>query len=182
MFMSDKEGALQGHDLSFFRFAVSQLEEIRGEMTMIRGTGAASELLSLTGAPPDTPPHSKAGAVAPMPKGGAGGDVAALLATMLGPVLQELREVKKQQADLAEMLDALHEGTQGAQGGGNGGASAGCFGCGAKPAVPHTPSVRLSQSISGRVSQSGAEPQSPASRGDRLMDSVAVDVATPKAL
>lgn len=57
------------------------------------------------------------------------------------------------------------------------------LGCGAKPGVPHTPSVRLSQSISGRVSQSGnGEPQSPASRADRLT-AVAVDVVdTPKAL
>jgi hypothetical protein len=87
--------------------------------------------------------------------------------------------VKKQNAELAEMLDALHEGTQGAGNGGGNGGSAGCFGCGAKPP---TPSVRLSQSLSGRVSQSGGEAQSPASRGDRLA-AVAVDVTeAPKAL
>ena len=168
-FMSDKEGALQGHDLSFFRFTVNQLEEIRGEMTMMRGTGAVSELLSLT-APPDIAPHkaSKGGA-------SASSDVAAVLATMLGPVLQELREVKRQNAELADMLDALHEQQHLREGGSNVGA-AGCFGCNAKPAVPHTPIGDLMQSLRGRVSQGGAEPwTSASSRCEKLM-SVAIDV------
>ena len=179
VFMSDKQGALQGHDMSFFRFAVNQFEEIRGEMSIIRGAGAASELLSLTAPPDNTPPH-KAAAVAPMPasKGCSSGDVAAVLATTLGPVLQELREVKKQNAELADMLDTLHEQQRSRQSGSQGGA--GCFGCGARPAVPPTPSVCLSQSISGRLSQGGAAPPaSPSSRGQMLMDhsSVTVDVA-----
>jgi hypothetical protein len=148
-FMSDKEGAMQGHEISFYRFAVNQLEEIRGEITMIRGTGAASELLSLT-APPDKPPQ-KAAAV-PASKGGASGDVAAVLA-MLGPMQQELRDVKRQNAELAEMLDVLHEQLH-LRDGGN---ITGCFGCGVKPAPP-TPSVRLSATLRGRLSQDGAEP------------------------
>jgi ABC-type amino acid transport substrate-binding protein len=126
MFMSDKEGALQGHDLSFFRFAVTKLEEIRGEMAMNRG--AASELLNLT-APPDA--LLKAAS-----KGSASNDVASVLATMLGPVLQELRvqaavqtDMQQMLAQMQHMLDALHK-QQHSQGGG----SAGCFGGGAKPA------------------------------------------------
>jgi hypothetical protein len=164
VFMSDKQGALQGHDLSFFRFAVNQLEEIRGEVTLInKGAGAASELLSLTASPQ--------GKAAPAAKGGpASGDVAALLASMLGPVLQELREVKQQNAVLADAFDALRREQQQSRGGDGGGA--GCFGGGAKPAVPPTPSVRLS------ASQGGVEPPSPSSRRESLMEySVAVDVA-----
>jgi len=164
MFMSDKEGALRGHDLSFFRFTVTQLEEMRGEVAMIRG-GAAAELMSLTGASLDTAPPKAAS------KGGASGDVAAVLATMLGPVLQELRDVKRLNAELADMqqmlalmqhtLDALHKQQHPQEGGGG----AGCFGCGAKPAV----------------SQGGAEPPAWASsRKEKLLDhqdTVAVDVS-----
>ena len=159
VFMSDKEGALQGHDTSFFRFAVTKLEDILGEMTMLRGSSAAFELLSLN-APADAPSNKGAS------KASASGDVAAVLATMLGPVLQELREVKQQldtvqhqNAELAEMLVA--QGTQGGHG-------TGCFGGGAKPAVPPTPIARRS---------SGAEPALADSRDGKLLDSVAVDVS-----
>lgn len=151
-FMSDKEGAMQGHDLSFYRFAVNQLEDIRGEITVLRGTGAASELLSLT-APPDMP-LQKAAAAVPASKGGASSEVAAVLATMLGPMLQEMREVKRQNAELADMMDVLQEQLRLRDGSGG---DTCCFGCGAKPAPP-TRSVRLSEAVRSRISQDNAEP------------------------
>ena len=162
-FMSDKEGALQGHDISFFRFTVNQLEEIRGEMTMIKGKATTAELLSLA-APLDTP--APKGAV----KAGASADVAAVMATMLGPVLQELREVKKQNAELADMVATLHDKQRSWEGDRRNG-GAGCFGCGAKPAMP------LAPSLSGRMSQDDAVPRASASnRGQQLTESVALDV------
>ena len=160
-FMSDKEGALQGHDISFFRFTVNQLEEIRDKVAVIESKmDTAAELLSLT-APLDTPAPKTAA------KGGASVDVAAVMATMLGPVLQELRDVKKQNAELADMVTALHEQQRARRDGDNGG-GAGCFGGSSKPVAPPAPS---------RASQGDAEPRtSSSSRGQQLMDSVALDV------
>ena len=159
-FMSDKEGALQGHDISFFRFAVNQLEEIHNKMAVIESNkDTAAELLSLT--PLDTPPPKAAA------KGGASVDVAAVMATMLGPVLQELRDVKKQNAELADMVAALHEQQRARREGDNDG-GAGCFGGSSKPVAPSAPS---------RASQGDAAPRaSSSSRGQQLMDSVALDV------
>jgi len=145
LFISDRENALQGNDKSFFRFAITQFEELRGEMATIKETYASAELLGQGGEEKRTTLMSKAPAMGSM--AARDGDTAALLASMLAPVLLELREVKRQNAHLAEMLETLHKHNTSSAGGGSAAAPAvPCFGCGTRHVAPAgRPHVSLHQ-------------------------------------
>jgi hypothetical protein len=115
-FMSDKEGALQGHDLSFFRFAITHLERLSHELAALRsgaaagdaGDAAAQPLEKLTDAsvaPLPLPPPAS-----PRAAGGNDARLAAAVAAALRPLLAEMQAVKAQvtalQADVAAVPPA----------------------------------------------------------------------------
>ncbi len=91
-FMSDKDGALQGHDLSFYRYTVTTLEEVQQELTILKGWHAASVKAGvptalLKGAPAGGAEAQPAAAAAASPE----------VMQLLQALMAEVRDIKRQQ-------------------------------------------------------------------------------------
>jgi hypothetical protein len=88
-FMNDKDGALQGHDLSFFRYAVTALEEVQEELAALKGWRAES-------AQSGTPQHGAPALPAPaLPAAPAAASLEVM--QLLQALMQEVREIKQTQ-------------------------------------------------------------------------------------
>jgi hypothetical protein len=95
-FMSDKDGALQGHDLSFYRYAVNALEDMQQELTMLKGWHAASVKAGVPTALLNGAPAGGAEAPQPQPAAAASPEVM----QMLQALMAEVRDIKCTQSVL----------------------------------------------------------------------------------
>lgn len=104
--MSDKDGALQGHDLSFFRFAVNSLEELLRRASATGGADGHHANGFANGGAPHSPKQSLAAASVPS-------DAVAAL-TDVGTLAEELRALRNDVRDVKSRLSAAEAPRRGA--------------------------------------------------------------------
>jgi ABC-type amino acid transport substrate-binding protein len=127
-FMTNRDGALQGHEVSFFRFAVERLELLTADVAALRGlsdaavaldaargdtvtnkqqSGSVAQLPPLTAAEPlQTLRHAQAPAAEALVEHAE--LAAAVGAATVGPLLAELRDVAARMRALQDDVAELH--------------------------------------------------------------------------
>jgi hypothetical protein len=112
--MNDKDGALQGHDLSFFRYAVNALEDMQAELKALKGLGAEC---TPSGSPQfgtpqhGTPQHATLALPAP-PLPAAPAAASPEVMQLLQAMMLEVREIKQTQAQMQQRTQTLQPRTQ----------------------------------------------------------------------